>query len=561
MPSTTREQRGFVKSGHHSHRQKQRGKANEKPRSSSRNGADSETVRSEGSILASILQCRPIPSNSRFASQFNDIVEHVSSGYSSDETSSSYDSEYSSDDDDGSSCNSGHSSDSSLELEVGLVSRGRSARSKRGVNSNRRCSDRRSRRSPPPSSSYRRSIQRSKNVDRPVEKSSSAQKAVPSERADAKKKIPSPTKAKPATHPTTKPKKAVYADDETEVKTHKIGNRKADKKAQSAESLRDVRIPSYIKEEEEEDLKSDEENRNHSPSHPQRAERLGREREPFSSQIASGLANNNSIKHRQKSFDKHAISHGTTKSTSLSSASSGSSATSFSLNTNFNYSNAAGKNTRDNRESRDDSSCSSNSYSSSSSTSETEFSLNTMQPPHHSPEDSCDDFVDLCVPQGDLRIELENSAHGPIISSISAKTVAPALRVGDVILALDGVNVERFPSQSVLELLNARRNQPVRILKIKQGSAAMGFHAILQARAQTKLKEDTKAILDDMEKTHISRGSDNISGCNSNEFCKKENGGGVQPARKELKIETAASPTDTDEVSLFTTVPPGMYQV
>lgn len=557
MPSTTREQRGFVKSNHHSHRQKERGKASGKPRSSSRNGADSDTVRSEGSILASILQCRPIPSNSGFASQFNDIVEHVSSGYSSDETSSSYDSEYSSDDDDdGSSCSSGYSSDSSLELEV--VSRGRSARSKKGVNSNRHRSDRRSRRSPPPSSHYRRSIQKRKKDVRSEEKSSSAKNVNPIERADAKKKkkkVPSPAKAKPATQTTTtKPKKA---DDETADKTRKRGNRRSDKKSQYAESaLRDARIPSYIKEEEEEDLKSDEENRNHSPSQPKR---LGRECEPFSSQNASGLANN-SIKHGQQSFDKRAISHGTTKSTSLSSASSGSSATSFSLNTNFNYSNAAGRNIQDHEEGQDDSSYSSNSHSSSSSTSETEFSLNTMQTPHRSPVETGDDFVDLCVPQGDLHVELENSTHGPIISAISAKTVAPALRVGDVIVALDGVNVERFPPQSVLELLNARRSQPVRILKIKQGSAAMGFHAILQARAQTKLKEDTKAALDDIEKMNISRGSDNMPGSKSNSFC-NENGGGVQSARKELKIETAASPTDADEVSLFTTVPPGMYQI
>lgn len=450
MPSTTREQRGFVKSTHHSYRQKhQRGKAGGKPRRSSRNGADSDSVRSEGSILASILQCRPIPSNSGFASQFNDIVERVSSGYSSDETSSSYDSEYSSDNDDGSS----YSSDSSLELEV--VSRGRSTRSKRGVNSNRRRSDRRSRRSPPPSSHYRRSIQKkSKKHSRSEGKSSSANRNNPSERADAKKKqVPSPAKAKPATQTTTKPKKVAHADDETADKTRKRGNRRSDKKSHYAESaLRDVRIPSHIKEEEEEDLKSDEENWNYSPSQPKRAERLGREREPFSSQNASDLANS-FIKNGQHSFDEHAISHGTTKSTSLSSASSESSATSFSLNTNFNHSNSAGGKSRDHGEGRDDSSCSSNSYSSSSSS-----------------------------------------------------------------------------------------------------------HAILQARAQTKLKEDTNAALDDIEKMNISRGSDNMPGSKSNSFCNK-NGGGIQSARKELKIETAASPTDADEVSLFTTVPPGMYQV
>ena len=449
MPSTTREQRGFVKSSHHSHRQKQRGKASGKSRSSSRSGADSDTVLSEGSILASILQCRPIPSNSRLASQFNDIVEHVSSGYSSDETSSSYDSEYSSDNDDGSS----YSSDSSLELEV--VSRGRSTRSKRGVNSNRRRSDRRSRRSPPPSSHYRRSIQKkTKKYSRSEGKSSSANRNNQSERADAKKKqVPSPAKAKPATQTTTKPKKVAHADDETADKTRKRGNRRSDMKSHYAESaLRDVRIPSHIKEEEEEDLKSDEENWNYSPSQPKRAERLGREREPFSSQNASDLANS-FIKNGQHSFDEHAISHGTTKSTSLSSASSESSATSFSLNTNFNYSNSAGKKSRYHGEGQDDSSCSSNSYSSSSSS-----------------------------------------------------------------------------------------------------------HAILQARAQTKLKEDTKAALDDIEKMNISRGSDNMPGSKSNSFCNK-NGGGIQSARKELKIETAASPTDADEVSLFTTVPPGMYQV
>ena len=557
-PSTTREQRGFVKSNRrHSHW----GKTGGKSRSSSRNYADSDTVRSEGSILASILQCRPIPSNSGFASQFNDIVEHVSSGYSSDETSSSYDSEYSSDDDDNSSCSSARSSGSSLELEV--VSRGRSARSKKGVNSNRRRSDRGSRRSPPPSSAYRRSIQKKKKAGRPVQKSSSAPKTIPSERVDAKKKIPSPPKAKPAAQPTPKPnKKAVYADDETADKTRKRGNRSSDKKAQSTESsLRDVRIPSYIKEEEEEDLRSDEEeNRNHSIPQPKRAERFGREREPLSSENPSGLANN-AIKHGRQSFDKRAILHDTTKSTSISSSSSGSSATSFSLNTNFIYSNAVGRKARDDvREDQDELSCGSNSCSSSSSTPETEFSLNTMQPHHSTPVETSDDFVDLCIPQGDLNIELENSTHGPIISGISAKTVAPALRVGDVIVALDGVNVERFPSRSVLELLNARRSQPVRILKIKQGSAAMGFHAILQARAQAKVKKDTKAALEDIEKMDISRGSDDVSGSNSMNTC-NENEGGVQSVRKELKIKTNASPVDTDEVSLFTTVPPGMYQV
>ena len=162
-----------------------------------------------------------------------------------------------------------------------------------------------------------------------------------------------------------------------------------------------------------------------------------------------------------------------------------------------------------------------------------------MQPPHRSPVESSGDvgLVDLCIPQGDLNMELENSSHGPIISGISAKTVAPALRVGDVIVALDGTSIDRFPCKAVLKILHARRTQPVRILKIKQStsSTTMGFHAILR----------------DIEKTHISHTA-------------SRNSKSIRSAAKGLKIETGAlSPTftDTDEVSLFTSVPEGMAQI
>ena len=499
MPPT-REQRGFVKS-------RQSG-----GKSRTRSGADSDILLPEGSLLASILQCRPIPSTSGIAKEFNDIMEQVTSGYSSEEASSCYDDdEYSSDD----------SGSSGRSLDLDIVSRGRSVRSRRGTNSNRRRSDgdrrgRHRRRSPPPSSRYQRSNRYGKKIDRPVSKSRPSSAKVAKEKTSSTK----PTKSAPIAppKPTMKPEKTVqktvHVDDETAEKTRKRGNRRSDKKVQPAENvLRSTRIPSFIKEEEEEDLKSDEENR--ITVEPRRVDEEVN-RDPFSSHKTSGLANrNHPAKYGLQGFDQ-TILQGATKSTSPSSASSGS-ATSFTLNTNFHHANAAGRKTSCDDSDDEGILSSSSSCTSSSSTPETEFSLNTMLPPRRSPvESSDDDVIELCIPQGDINIELENSSQGPMISEISAKTVAPALRVGDVIVALDGTSIDRFPCKAVLKILHARRTQPVRILKIKQGtsSTTMGSHAILRDIA------------------------------------------------KGLKIETGAlSPTDTDEVSLFTSVPEGMAQI
>ena len=522
MPST-REQRGFVKSRHSQQQQNQRRQSGGKSRN--RSGADSDIVLPEGSLLASILQCRPIPSTSGIAKEFNDIMEKVTSGYSSEEASSCYDDgEYSSDDN--------GSSGRSLDLDI--VSRGRSVRSRRGTNSNRRRSDgdrrgRHRRRSPPPSSRYQRSNRYGKKIDRPVSKSSSSSAKVAKEKTSSTKSAPiAPPK------PTMKPKKTVHVDDETAEKTRKRGNRRSDKKALRAENvLRSTRIPSFTKEEEEEDLKSDEENR--ITVEPRSVDEKVN-RDPFSSHKTSGLANrNHPAKYRLQGFDQ-TILQGATESTSPSSASSGS-ATSFTLNTNFHHANAAGRKTTRGDSDDEDILSSSSSCSISSSMPETEFSLNTMPPPRHSAVESSDDVVELCIPQGDLNIELENSSHGPMISEISAKTVAPALRVGDVIVALDGTSIDRFPCKAVLKILHARRTQPVRILKIKQStsSTTMGFHAILR----------------DIEKTHISHTA-------------SRNSKSIRSAAKGLKIETGAlSPTftDTDEASLFTSVPEGMAQI
>ena len=519
MPST-REQRGFVKSRHSQQQQNQRRQSGGKSRN--RSGADSDIVLPEGSLLASILQCRPIPSTSGIAKEFNDIMEQVTSGYSSEEASSCYDDgEYSSDD----------SGSSGRSLDLDIVSRGRSVRSRRGTNSNRRRSDgdrrgRHRRRSPPPSSRYQRSNRYGKKIDRPVSKSSSSSAKVAKEKTSSTKSAPiAPPK------PTMKPKKTVHVDDETAEKTRKRGNRRSDKKALRAENvLRSTRIPSFTKEEEEEDLKSDEENR--ITVEPRSVDEKVN-RDPFSSHKTSGLANrNHPAKYRLQGFDQ-IILQGATKSTSPSSASSGS-ATSFTLNTNFHHANAAGRKTTRGDSDDEDILSSSSSCSISSSMPETEFSLNTMPPPRHSAVESSDDVVELCIPQGDLNIELENSSHGPMISEISAKTVAPALRVGDVIVALDGTSIDRFPCKAVLKILHARRTQPVRILKIKQSTSSR-IHAILR----------------DIEKTHISHTA-------------SRNSKSIRSAAKGLKIETGAlSPTftDTDEASLFTSVPEGMAQI
>ena len=492
----TREQRGFVKS-------RQSG-----GKSRNRSGANSDILIPEGSLLASILQCRPIPSTSGIAKEFNVIMEKVTSGYSSEEASSCYDDgEYSSDD-------SGSSSGRSLDLDI--VSRGRSVRSRRGTNSNRRRSDGdrrgrgRRRRSPPPSS---RSNRYGKKIDRPVSKSSSSAKVAKEKTSSTKSTKSAPiAPPKPAMKPKKTVQKTVHVDDETAEKTRKRGNRRSDKKVQPAENaLRSTRIPSSIKEEKEEDLKSDEENR---ITVERRSVDEKVNRDSFSSHKTSGLANrNNPAKYGLQGFDQ-TILQGATKSTSPSSASSGS-ATSFTLNTNFHHANVAGRKTTCDNSDDGGILFSSSSCSSSSSA---EFSLNTMLPPRYSPVESSDDVVELCIPQGDLNIELENSSQGPMISEISAKTVAPALRVGDVIVALDGTSIDRFPCKAVLKILHARRTQPVRILKIKQGtgSTTLGSQAILRDIA------------------------------------------------KGLKIETGSlSPTftDTDEVSLFTSVPEGMAQI
>ena len=82
----------------------------------------------------------------------------------------------------------------------------------------------------------------------------------------------------------------------------------------------------------------------------------------------------------------------------------------------------------------------------------------TYVPPDHL------NIVQIEVPPGDIGINLQSTPEGPVVTEVSPYSVASQLCVGDKIIALDGVCVDRFPGRAVMEILQAR-GRSVRIIK------------------------------------------------------------------------------------------------
>jgi len=561
---SSREERGYHKyQAENSHRQPHRKKHDTSKSTSLLSGQGS-------ALLASLLQCRPMPTDKfpNLASEFNDLVtggsvdswEEESDRYSSAEDSNDDESLSSEDEDD----------------RYGVPSRGRSFEEKRGTNSHGR-GGRRGRdryRSPSPRSSRRGKDKHSSHDSPP--KSSARQKKL-------------------------------YDDDETADRTRKRGNRKSDKKKtnnkyssgrygrgrHASESEYSQGVVSFIKEEEDEDDYSQDEQENDIDRYNKKCRDLvnnGGKESKFVPGLTSRMPRRDLASNDRKQTGlstkspshRHEIPQGKTESISFSPSSS--SETSFTLNTNFKYGGATLTRTAFEVMSRgmdesDD--------SASSSDEESEFSLNTMltrqqkqqlqqraakkktSPVHDTfqqykrPDEK--GTVEVRVPPGDVGVKLENSTSGPVVSEVSAHSVAPQLSVGDVIVALDGVNVDRFPGRAVMELLEARRTQPVRTIKYQPGSSALAFHAKIQAQ---KAKEQANDILDVIahsksEKSH--EGNEKNYDDNYNKIDDALTALQIQTnmnrhqhmKKKGLQVNTEGP---RDDVSLFSTIPPGMHQ-
>lgn len=556
---SSREERGYHKyQAENSHRQPQRKKH--------------DTSKSASALLASLLQCRPLPTDKfpELASEFNDLVAGGSAD-SWEEESDLY-SSAEDDNDDG----SWYSEDEGGRY--GVPSRGRSFEEKRGTNSRGRGGRRDRYRSPPPRSSRRGREKRSSRDSPP--KSSARQKNK-------------------------------YDDDETADRTRKRGNRKSDRKTKNkstsgrhcrgrhaSESEYSESVVSFIKEEEDEDdyTQDNQENDNDRYNNESRAvNNNGRKESKFVPGLTSRMPrldlNGDDKKQTGLSIKppshRHEIPQGSTESVSFSPSSS--SETSFTLNTNFQHGSATHTRKAFNTMQRD---IDDSDDSASSSDKESEFSLNTMltrqlnqqqqeKAAKKKPSPVHDTFqqytrpdekgtVEIRVPQGDVKIKLENSMSGPVVSEVSAHSVAPQLRVGDIIVALDGVNVDRFPGRAVMELLEARRTQPIRIVKYQPGSSALGFHAKIQAQ---KAKEQTNDILEGnphskSEKSHEKNEKNYDDNYNKIDDAlpsleiqantnRRQNDSNKHMKKKDLQVNTEGP---NDDFSLFSTVPSGMYQ-
>lgn len=62
------------------------------------------------------------------------------------------------------------------------------------------------------------------------------------------------------------------------------------------------------------------------------------------------------------------------------------------------------------------------------------------------------------IPPGTAGLTLLNTTEGLVIQHIKSTSVAHDLKVGDVIVVLDGVDITRYPSEIVLQLLERKRN-------------------------------------------------------------------------------------------------------
>lgn len=68
------------------------------------------------------------------------------------------------------------------------------------------------------------------------------------------------------------------------------------------------------------------------------------------------------------------------------------------------------------------------------------------------------EYQEANIPPGNAGFTLLNTAEGLVIQHIKATSVANNFKMGDVIVALDGIDVSRYPSDVVLQILESKKN-------------------------------------------------------------------------------------------------------
>jgi hypothetical protein len=68
------------------------------------------------------------------------------------------------------------------------------------------------------------------------------------------------------------------------------------------------------------------------------------------------------------------------------------------------------------------------------------------------------EYQEANIPPGNAGLTLLNTAEGLVIQHIKANSVANDFKMGDVIVALDGIDVSRYPSDVVLQILESKKN-------------------------------------------------------------------------------------------------------
>lgn len=66
-------------------------------------------------------------------------------------------------------------------------------------------------------------------------------------------------------------------------------------------------------------------------------------------------------------------------------------------------------------------------------------------------------YQEVSIPPGNAGLTLLNTSEGLVIQHIKSTSVANDLKVGDVIIALDGIDIARYPSDVVLQLLERKK--------------------------------------------------------------------------------------------------------
>jgi len=66
-------------------------------------------------------------------------------------------------------------------------------------------------------------------------------------------------------------------------------------------------------------------------------------------------------------------------------------------------------------------------------------------------------YQEVSIPPGKAGLTLLNTSEGLVIQHIKSTSVANDLQVGDVIIALDGIDIARYPSDVVLQLLERKK--------------------------------------------------------------------------------------------------------